>query len=70
MKPCTAPHCNGTATKNSDYCLSHAIEVHGAFALIAALEGDLMPDMYYPIVERPMHVHERLMAKVKQGVQS
>lgn len=64
---CIAPHCKGSATKNSDYCLSHAIEVQGAFALIEALNGNLMPDIYYPPVERAMNVHERLIAKIKQG---
>jgi hypothetical protein len=67
MDKCAADHCNSHATKGSAFCLSHAIEAGGGFFLASALRGNLMPDMYYPAIEPPAHVHEGLMAKIKEG---
>lgn len=68
---CAAPHCDCPATTNSAFCLPHAIEAGGAMYLVSTLPRNLLPDIYYPDpVTPPAGLHERLMAKVKAGVQS
>lgn len=70
MKPCTAPHCNGSQTKNSLFCLTHAIEIDGPLALARALKGNLPPDMYYPAVMPLERVWGGIVKRIKQESES
>lgn len=68
MLKCAAPGCPGTRTKDSAFCLAHAIEAGGWFYLANTLQTDLDPES----IERPEpvtpppSVWEGIAAKIQQ----
>lgn len=65
MRKCIVEGCESSHTKDSRFCLTHALEASGGLFLARAMETGTMFDVSRPApAETPQGLHDRIMARV------